>query len=188
MSHTKLDNHTYVGFFMKFSSTTEITVFYNPKTMKFGQTSHAYFDKLNIGKTDTTDMAKLVPGKKLISTLSRIPGYIILSDIKANISCLPILKEPAIAYDTILPSMEYIYPIKFYDDYTYGSLYVKIIPASTSIGKQLPNLALKQQWPLSIGIEEPIHAVSAHDELTRLRTTHLNKIISITLAPRFKII
>ena len=186
VTYTKLDNHTYVGLFIKFSSTTKIIVYYNPKKKKFGQTSHAYLDELHICKTVTTEMAKLVPGKNLISTFSRIPCDITLSDIKLNISCLHILKEPTITYETILPSVEYVYPIKFYDDDTYGLLYVKIIPASTPIWQQLPNLALKQQWLLSIGTEEPIHhSISAHDELTRLRTTHVNKMISITLAPIF---
>ena len=43
---------------------------------------------------------------------------------------------------------------------------------------------MKQQWILNLGMEEPIHASSAHDELLRLRRTHANKKIQITMAPQ----
>ena len=52
------------------------------------------------------------------------------------------------------------------------------------IGEQLPSQALIQQWILSLGTEEPIHASSEHDELIRLRNNHANKKIQITMAPR----
>ncbi len=75
--------------------------------------------------------------------------------------------------------------MKFYDDNKYGLLYyVKNIPQSTPIGEQLPLQALKQQWILNIGTKEQKNAASALDEFTRLRTTHANKKIQITMAPR----
>ncbi len=46
--------NTCVGLFTKFASTTKIIVYYNPRTKKFGRTSHAYFDELNIGKHNLT--------------------------------------------------------------------------------------------------------------------------------------
>ena len=61
--------------------------------------------------------------------------------------------------------------------------YVQSIPKNSPIGQQLPP-ALKQQWILGIHNEEPIHAQSAHEELTRLRTSHANKKIKLIMAPR----
>ena len=107
-----------------------------------------------------------------------------LSDVRSNLHNIPILQEPAVTYGIILPPIVCICPIKFYDDNTYGLPYVKNIPPSSPIGQQLPHQALKQQWILHIGNEEPIHAASALDDLTRLRTTHAKRQIQITMAPR----
>ena len=182
---TKLEHRTHVGLFMKFASSTKIIVYYNPRTKKFGCTSHAYFDELNIGMHNLTYAHTPIPGTTLISSFPQIPNDIILSDIKSDITKLPILHEPPVTNGIILPPFDYACPIKFYDDDKYGLPYVKHIPASTPIGQQLPVPARTQQWVLSIGTEEPIvHATSAHDEITRLRQTHANKKINITLAPR----
>ena len=184
VTRTKLANRTYVGLFMKFSSSTKIIVYYNPQTNKFGRTSHAYFDEMHVGIHEHPPTQNSVPGKKLISSFPRVTDDIHFSDIRSNLSTLPILQKPAVTYDIIMPPVGYICPITIYDDHKYGLPYIKSIPKSTPIGQQLPEQALKQQWILSIGTEEPIHAASALDEITRLRTSHANKKIQITLAPR----
>ena len=183
VTRTKLADRTYVGLFMKFSSTTKIVVYYNPSTKKFGRASHAYFDELHIGLHAQNSPTS--PGNTLISQFPTVPSAdITSSDIRSNLSTLPILHKPAVTYEVYLPSINSSCPITFHDDPTYGLPYVKNIPQSTPIGQQLPQQALKQQWVLGIGMEEPIHASSAHDELTRLRKTHANKKITIILAPR----
>ena len=182
VSRTKLSNRTYVGLFMKFSSTTKIVVYYNPKTKKFGRASHAYFDEMNIGILDSSNTQ--TPGTHLISHFPSTPTDIRFSEIKSDISLLTILTHPAITYEIILPPVDHICPIKFLDDAVYGLPCVKNIPKHTPIGQQLPTPALKQQWILNLGMEEPIHASSAQDELLRLRRTHANKKIQITMAPR----
>ena len=107
-----------------------------------------------------------------------------MSEIASDISTIPILKEPAVTYEVYLLPTDHICPITFLDDDVYGLPYVKNIPKSSAIGEQLPSQALTQQWILSLSTEEPIHASSAHDELLRLRNTHANKKIQITMAPR----
>ena len=182
VTRTKLDNRTYVGLFMKFSATTKIIVYYNPKTQKFGRTSHAYFDELNIGthKHLPTDS----PGKRLVQQYPTLPTDMEMTRIQSDISSLPILHQPAVTFEVYLPPIDASCPIKFLDDEKYGLPYVQNIPKTSPIGQQLPTAALKQHWILGIENEEPIHAQSAHEELTRLRTSHANKKISLTMAPR----
>ena len=67
VTRIKLENRTYVGLFMKFASTTKIIVYYNPRTKKFGRTSHAYFDELNIGMHNLPHTQTPIPGTTLIS-------------------------------------------------------------------------------------------------------------------------
>ena len=138
VTRTKLENRTYVGLFMKFASTTKIIVYYNPRTKKFGRTSHAYFDELNIGMHNLTYTQTPIPGTTLISSFPKIPNDIILPDIKSDITKLPILNDPPVTYEILLPPIDYACPIKFYDDDKYSLPYVKNIPASTPIGQQLP--------------------------------------------------
>ena len=64
VTRAKLDKRMYVGLFMKFSATTKIIVHYNPKTRKFGRTSHAYFDELNVGTHKDIPMTSI--GKRLV--------------------------------------------------------------------------------------------------------------------------
>ena len=188
VSRTKLSNRTFVGLFMKFASTTKIIVYYNPITRKFGRTSHAYFDELNIvlGTTHTTTQSTIPynPGKYLISKYPTIPPDMKLSPIKSNLSTLPILIHPAVTFKVVLPPKDEICPITFHNDDIYGLPYVKHIPAHTPIGRQLPSPVLQQQWILGIGTEEPIHATSALEEFNRLRSSHANDTISLTMAPR----
>ena len=181
-SRTKLANRTYVGLFMKFSSTTKIIVYYNPSTQKFGRASHAYFDELNIGLHDKLHTRQ--PGTNLIEHFPKVPENVRFSTIQSDLSSLPILHEPAVTYEVYLPPIDQPCPIKFHDDDKYGLPYVKIIHPTSPLGQQLPEKSLKDQWIFSLGNEEPIHAASAHDEFTRLRTTHANKKIKITMAPR----
>ncbi len=185
VTRTKLDNRTHVGVFMKFSSTTKVIVYYNPRTRKFGQTSHAYFDELRVGiSVPKIHTNTIVPGNKLISSFPNNVTDMNLSEVQSNLHNMPILQEPAITYGIILPPIDCSCPIKFYDDDTYRLPYIKNIPQSSPIGQQLPLQALKQQWILHIENEEPIHAASALDELTRLHTTHANRRIQITMAPQ----
>ena len=182
VSRTKLSPRTYVGLFMKFSSTTKIVIYYNPKTKKFGRASHAYFNEKTIGIT--TNLHTQTPGTTLMSDFPSLPSDVPMSEIKSDLSTLPILQGPAVTFEIILPPVDYTCPITFYDDEVYGLPYVKSIPPNSPIGQQLPPAVLKQQWVLNIGMEEPIHAASAHDELLRLRRTHANKKIQLMLAPR----
>ena len=182
VTRMKLDNRTYVGLFMKFSATTKIIVYYNPTTQKFGRTSHAYFDELNIGVHQ--NLPATTVGKQLVQTYPDIPTDIQMTEVQSDIVNLPILQEPAVTFEVYLPPIDASCPIKFYDDDKYGLPYVRNIPKTSPIGQQLPAAALKQQWILSIENEEPIHAQSAHKELTRLRTSHANRKIKITMAPR----
>ena len=182
VTRAKLDKRTYVGLFMKFSATTKIIVYYNPKTRKFGRTSHAYFDELNIGYHK--DLPTISTGKRLVQAYPTIPTNIDTSTVKSDISKLPILQEPAVTFEVYLPPIDCSCPIKFLDDDQYGLPYVQSIPKTSPIGQQLPTTALKQQWILGIENEEPIHAQSAHEELTRLRTSHATKKIKLIMAPR----
>ena len=102
----------------------------------------------------------------------------------SDISTIPILKEPSVTYKVYLPLTDHICPITFLDDDAYGLPYVKNILKSSPIREQLPTQALTQQWNLSLGTDELIHASSAHNELLRLRSTYANKKIQITKALR----
>ena len=182
VTRTKLDHRTYVGLYMKFSSTTKIIVYFNPKTQKFGRTSHAYFDELSIGTHK--NLPTHSPGKTLVQTYPNVPTDIGMTTIHSDITKLPILQQPAVTFEIILPPIDSSCPIKFLDDEKYGLPYIQNISKHSPIGQQLPTAALKQQWILAIENEEPIHAQSAHEELTRLRTSHANKKIKIVMAPR----
>ena len=52
------------------------------------------------------------------------------------------------------------------------------------IRDQLPESSRSQQFLIGLNGEEPIHAELAMEGCTRLRTTHANKLISITLSTR----
>ena len=45
----KLDNQKFLRYFLKFSSTTQVIVYYNPRTKKSGRASDVYFEDLNMG-------------------------------------------------------------------------------------------------------------------------------------------
>ena len=53
-----------------------------------------------------------------------------------------------------------------------------------TIRDQLPESSRTQQFLISLNGEEPIHVESAMEEFTRLRTTHANELISLTLSSR----
>ena len=131
-----------------------------------------------------TNLHTKTTGNILISNFPQIPDDVMISEVTSDISKLPILIEPAVTYEIYLPPVDHICPITFLNDDLYGLPYVRNISPTSPIGQQLPTAALKQQWILSIGSEEPIHASSATDELLRLRTSHANKKITITMAPR----
>ena len=84
----------------------------------------------------------------------------------------------------ILPPISHICPINFYDDDIFGIPYIRTIPVNCPLRDQLPKSSRTQQFLLSLNNEEPIHAQSAMEEFTKLRTTHANKQISITLSKR----
>ncbi len=127
---------------MKFSSATKKVVYYNPKTKKFGCASHAYFDESSIGLTGNTHTQ--TPGTYLISQFPSKSHDVTLSEIQSNLTTLPILTEPAVTYEIILPPMDHICPTTtFFDDEIYELLYVKSIPPNSPIGQQLPSPALK---------------------------------------------
>ena len=107
---TKLADRMYVGLFMKFSSTTKIIVYYNPRTKKFGCALHAYFDELNIG-LHTKDHTQS-PGSNLIADFPTVPSDVISTKITSNLSALLIL-----LFYNILPS-----PMKL--TYTFHRLYL----------------------------------------------------------------
>ena len=132
----------------------------------------------------TKNLHTATPGKLLVQNFPDIPQDIEMTDIQSDITTLPILHQPAVTFEVYLPPIDSICPIKFHDDNKYALPYVKTIPKNSPIGQQLPEAALKQQWVLGIKNEEPIHAHSAHEELTRLRTSHANKKIKLILAPR----
>ena len=74
VSCTKLANRTHVRLFMKFTSTTRIKVYYNPRIKKFGCASHAYFgDELNNGRT-LENLHKRTSGIKLILQFPQMPN------------------------------------------------------------------------------------------------------------------
>ena len=89
-------------------------------------------------------------GTQLISQFPQISHDIKLSDIQSNLTFLPILWEPAVTYEFYLPSIDHVFPIKFYNNNTYRPPYMKHIHASSPVGKQLQEAALKQQWILGI--------------------------------------
>ena len=112
VTRAKLDKRTYVGLFMKFSATTKIIIFYNPKTRKFGRTSHAYFDELNIGKYK--DLPTTSIGKQLVQKYPHSITDIDTSTVQSDITKLPILHEPAVTFEVYLPPIDSSCPIKFF--------------------------------------------------------------------------
>ena len=100
VTRTKLDNRTYVELFMKFSATTKIIVYYNPKTEKFGRTSHAYFDELSTGTHTTLPTSPL--GTDLVQNYPNLPTNIQMSDIQSDITKLPILLQPPVTFEVYL--------------------------------------------------------------------------------------
>ena len=103
---------------------------------------------------------------------------------KGNKRLINHISTTAVPYKIYLPPVDQICPITFLNDDTYGLPYVRCIPPTFPIGQQLPTAALKQQWILGIGTEEPIHVSLAHDEFLHLRSTHANKKIQLIMAPR----
>ena len=97
-----------------------------------------------------------------------------------------IFENPVITYNVLLPGIDQICPLKFHDDdiYIYGLPYIKSIPMNCTIRDQLPESSRTQQFLISLNGEEPIHVESAMEEFTRLRTTHANELISLTLSSR----
>ena len=62
--------------------------------------------------------------------------------------------------------------------------YIRSIPSTSFIGKQLPKTALTQLYLIVLENEEPTHVTSASEEFQRLRKTHATKIITLQLSRR----
>ena len=181
LTRQKLDARTFLGYFLKFASTTCIIVYYNPATNKIGRSAHVYFDELNVGlKTDH----KPKFGKALIENYPSTPDPTKFEISTIQTQELPILQHPITTYKLLLPIINETTSIKFYDDTTFGIPYIRSIPASSFIGKQLPKQSLTQQYLISLENEEPIHASSAQEEFQRLRKTHATQFITIQLSKR----
>ena len=181
VTRQKLDNRTFLGYFLKFSSTTRVIVYYNPHTKKTGRASDVYFDELNVG-LNPHHPSRL--GTELISTYPDIPDSSRYPRVTCDLTHKSIFDHPIITYDVLLPPIDHICPIKFYDDDIFSLPYIKTLPKNNIIRDQLPENSTTQQFLLSLNAEEPIHADSAMEEFTRLRSTHANKTISITLSKR----
>ena len=181
VTRQKLDTRTFLGYFLKFASTTRVVVYYNPNTKKIARSSHVYFDELNVGLKPHhksklgTDLIKIYPKTPDTENYS-------LSEIK--IQPLPILTHPITTYKIILPDFNETCTLKFYDDNAYGIPYIKSIPPTSFIGKQLPKQTLTQQYLIALHTEEPIHAASASEEFQRPRRTHAKNVITLQLSKR----
>lgn len=79
----------------------------------------------------------------------------------------------------LLPEVNQPCQLKFYNDTTYGIPYIKSIPPSSFIGKQIPQASLTQQYLISIENEEPIHAASATKEFQQLQRLNAKSFITI---------
>ena len=161
VTRQKLDPRTFLGFFLKFASTTRVIVYYNPRTKKIARSSHVYFDELNVG-LKPTDKTKF--GTDLIESYPTIPDTTKYSISETKIQTIPILQYPITKYKIILPDFNETCIIKFYDDKTFNLPYIKSIPSTSYIGKQLPEPSRTQQYLISLQDEEPIHATSATKE------------------------
>ena len=143
VTRQKLDPRTFLGVYLKFASTTRVIVYYNPKTKKIGRSSHVYFDETNVGITPS-HKPKL--GPQLIQKYPDIPDTKLFANIKCDIQDIPILQNPITTYKIILLKINESCIIIFYDDDTYGIPYIKSIPPTSYIGKQLPKISLTQQY------------------------------------------
>ena len=181
VTRQKLDARTFLGLYLKFASTTRVVVYYNPQTKKIGRSSHVYFDELNIG-LNSPNNSKF--GMDLIAKYPHIPDQAKYTISKSQIQDIPILTHPITTYKIVLPQNNEICSIKFYNDEKYGLPYIKSIPPSSFIGKQLPKIAHTQQYLISLENEEPIHATSATEEFQKLRRTHASKVITLQLSKR----
>ena len=112
----------------------------NPGTYLISQFPHVPSDALYVrlhGNKHTTILdTNLISQTHVLSDAT-------FSEIKSNLTNLPILKEPTVKYEIYLPPINYTYPITIHDDDKYGLLCVKQIHVSTAIGQQLPIQALK---------------------------------------------
>ena len=181
VTRQKLDSCTFLGFYLKFASTTRVVVYYNPTTKKIGCSSHVYFDELNVG-LNSSHKPKF--GEQLIQKYPSTPDTTTFEIATSAIQTLPILQHPITTFKIILPKMNENCTIKFYDDEFYGLPYIRSIPSTSFIGKQLPKTALTQQYIIALENEEPIHATSASQNFQRLRKSHATKIITLQLSHR----
>ena len=85
-----------------------------------------------------------------------------------DLQSYPMCPNPIIEFHIVLPPRHIPCPVKFFDNDTFGLPYFRSLPENHPIGRQLPDIARRNQWVLGIGCEEPIHAASASEELTRL--------------------
>ena len=177
----KLDTRTFLGYFLKFASTTRVVVYYNPNTKKLARSSHVYFDELNVGSKSHHN-SKF--GTELIKTYPKTPDTSQYQYSDINKQLIPILQHPITTYKIILPDINVTCNLKFYDDDTYSIPYIKSIAPSSYIGKQLPTQTFTQQYLIAIQNEEPIHAASALEEFHRLRRTHAKNVITLQLSKR----
>ena len=161
VTRQKLDQRTFLGYYLKYASTTRVVVYYNPTTKKIGRSSHVYFDELNVGLKSSH---KTKFGTELIQKYPHNPNTTEFKIATSNIQPIPILQHPITTYKIVLPHINESCMLKFYDDPTYGIPYIKSIPPSPYIGKQLPKISLTQQYLISLNKEEPIHATSATEE------------------------
>ena len=177
----KLDPTGFLGYFMKFSSSSKIAVYYNPTTKCLGRSSNIYFDELNIGAN--TKMP--APGQSLMDAYPDLPITAITSQLDVNLQSFPFCQDPIVTYTIQLPPKTIDCIVKFYDDDAYGIPYIRSLASHHPIGRQLPPTARTQQWLLALGSEEPIHATSATDELTWLLLHKPNTYIKIMLSRRY---
>ena len=79
VTRQKLDAKTFLGYFLKFASTTRVVVYYNPTTNKIGRSAHVYFDELNVGlKSDHIYYQKLMKMLQLNSMIIKSSEFHIL--------------------------------------------------------------------------------------------------------------
>ena len=109
-----------------------------------------------------------------------------MSSSCTNVSHNSIFENPVITYNVFLPGINQICPLKFHDDEIYDLPYIKSIPMNCTIRDQLPESSRTQQFLISRNGEESIHAESAMEKFTRLRTTHTNELISLSYHPEIQ--
>ena len=91
VTRQKLDSRTFLGYYLKFASTTRVVVYYNPTTKKIGRSSHVYFDELNVG-LNSTHKPKF--GEILIQKYPDIPNTQQYEIATSKIQSMPILTHP----------------------------------------------------------------------------------------------